>query len=106
MSVSSCRRSRRKFSGEFKAEAVAMVEASGGKIAEVARELNIHDSSLGNWGRQAPVRRLTVHRRLRNGPRSVSSNANSSGSASATSWEKQQPFSDTPRNDRHCARSG
>ena len=30
-----------------------MVDASGGKIAQVARELNIHDSSLGNWCRQA-----------------------------------------------------
>lgn len=42
-------RVRRKFSAEFKAEAVAMVEASGGQIAKVARELNIHESSLGNW---------------------------------------------------------
>lgn len=30
-----------------------MVEASGGEIAKVARELNVHDSSLGNWVRQA-----------------------------------------------------
>jgi transposase len=44
---------RRKFTEEFKAEAVAMVEASGGEIAKVARELNIHDSSLGNWVRKA-----------------------------------------------------
>jgi transposase len=44
---------RRKFTPEFKAEAVAMVEASGGQIAKVARELNVHDSSLGNWVRQA-----------------------------------------------------
>lgn len=53
MSTSSSRRLRRKFTEEFKAEAVAMVEASGGEIAKVARELNIHDSSLGNWVRQA-----------------------------------------------------
>lgn len=44
---------RRKFTPEFKAEAVALVEASGGKITQVARELGIHDSSLGNWVRQA-----------------------------------------------------
>jgi transposase len=44
---------RRKFTAEFKAEAVAMVEASGGNIAKVAKELQIHDSSLGNWVRQA-----------------------------------------------------
>ena len=47
------RRPRRKFTAEFKAEAVAMVEASGGQIAKVARELNIHESSLGNWVTQA-----------------------------------------------------
>ena len=44
---------RRKFTEEFKAEAVALVEASGGEIAKVARERNIHDSSLGNWVRKA-----------------------------------------------------
>lgn len=46
-------RGRRKFTAEFKADAVAMVEASGGQINKVARELGIHDSSLGNWVRQA-----------------------------------------------------
>jgi len=51
MSTSS-RRPRRKFTKEFKADAVAMVEEAGGDIAKVARELNIHDSSLGNWVRQ------------------------------------------------------
>ena len=52
MSTSS-RRPRRKFTPEFKAEAVAMVEASGGQIAKVASELKLHDSSLGNWVREA-----------------------------------------------------
>jgi transposase len=52
MSTSS-RRPRRKFTPEFKAEAVAMVAASGGQIAKVARELKLHDSSLGNWVREA-----------------------------------------------------
>jgi transposase-like protein len=37
-------RTRRKFTPEFKAEVVAMVEASGGKIAQVAREMRLHDS--------------------------------------------------------------
>lgn len=46
-------RSRRKFTPEFKAEAVEMVKASGGNIAKVARELGIGDTSLGNWVRQA-----------------------------------------------------
>ena len=30
-----------------------MVEASGGKIAQVAREMRLHDSSVGNWVREA-----------------------------------------------------
>ena len=46
-------RSRRKFTPEFKAEAVGMVEATDGNIAQVARELGIYDSTLGNWVRQA-----------------------------------------------------
>ncbi len=46
-------RSRRKFTPEFKAEAVEMVKAAGGNIAQVARELGIYDSTLGNWVRDA-----------------------------------------------------
>ena len=53
MSNTNSRQSRRKFTDEFKADAVAMVEESGGKIAQVARELGIYDFSLGNWVRQA-----------------------------------------------------
>jgi transposase len=45
-------RNRRKFTPEFKAEAVALVEASDGNIAAVAKELGIYDSTLGNWVRQ------------------------------------------------------
>jgi transposase len=56
MSGSNSGRSRRQFTEEFKAEAVQMVEDSGGQIAKVARELNVHDSSLGNWVRQARER--------------------------------------------------
>jgi transposase len=46
-------RSRRKFTPEFKAEAVQMVHDSGGNIAQVAKELGVYDSTLGNWVRQA-----------------------------------------------------
>jgi transposase len=46
-------RVRRQFTPEFKAEAVAMVEASGGNIAQVAKEMKLYDSTLGNWVRQA-----------------------------------------------------
>jgi transposase len=53
MSSTSSGRSRRRFTKEFKADAVAAVEAAGGNIAKVARELNVYDSTLGNWVRQA-----------------------------------------------------
>ena len=40
---------RRKFSPQFKAEAVQMVFETGKPIAQVARDLGIHDGTLGNW---------------------------------------------------------
>jgi transposase-like protein len=51
------RRTRRKFSEEFKRDAVEIVRSSGKSIAEVARELGIYDSSLGNWVRQDQIDR-------------------------------------------------
>ena len=47
MSSNSGRR-RRKVTPEFKTEAMAMVAESGGKIAQVAKELGIYESSLGS----------------------------------------------------------
>ena len=47
------RRARRKFSPEFKRDAVELVRSSGRTIAEVAEELGLYDSTLGNWVRQA-----------------------------------------------------
>ena len=46
------RRSRRQFTAEFKRDAVDLVRATGRPIAEIARELGIYDSTLGNWVRQ------------------------------------------------------
>ncbi|MQB02197.1 MAG: transposase [Actinobacteria bacterium] len=40
---------RRRFSPEFKRDAVALVRSSGRSIAEVAGELGIGASSLGYW---------------------------------------------------------
>jgi transposase len=40
---------RRKFSPQFKAEAVQMVIETGKPIAQVARDLGIHDGTLRNW---------------------------------------------------------
>ncbi len=42
-------RARRKFSPQFKAEAVQMVLETGKPIAEVARDLGVNDGTLGNW---------------------------------------------------------
>src|SRR4029450_11758264 len=46
------RRSRRQFTAEFKGDAVELVGTTGRPIAEIARELGIYDSTLGNWVRQ------------------------------------------------------
>jgi transposase len=45
-------RPRRKFSDEFKRDAVDLVLTTGRPIAEVADELGIYDSTLGNWVRR------------------------------------------------------
>ena len=41
-------RTRRGFTKEFKRDAVELVRATGRPIAEIARELGIDDSTLGN----------------------------------------------------------
>ena len=38
-----------KFSAEFGEQAVELVRATGKTIAEVARDLQINDTTLGNW---------------------------------------------------------
>ena len=40
---------RRKFSPEFKDEAVKLVIETARPVAEVARELNLNETTLGNW---------------------------------------------------------
>jgi len=45
-------RPRRKFSDEFKRDAVGLVLTTGRPIAVVAAELGVYDSTLGNWVRQ------------------------------------------------------
>ena len=40
---------RRKFERDFKEGAVRLVRETGKPIAQVARELGIHDATLGNW---------------------------------------------------------
>ena len=53
----SAKRPRRKFSDEFKRDAVEIVHSSDKSIAQVARELGIYDSTLGNWVKQDEIDR-------------------------------------------------
>ena len=43
------REKRRKFSPEFKLEAVRLVIDTSRPVAEVAREIGVHEGTLGNW---------------------------------------------------------
>ena len=38
-----------KYSPEFREQAVELVKATGKTVAEVARDLQINDTTLGNW---------------------------------------------------------
>jgi transposase len=44
---------RRKFDREFRAGAVRIVMETGKPIAQVARDLGVHEGTLGNWVNQA-----------------------------------------------------
>jgi transposase len=48
-------RPRRRFTDEFKRDAVDLVLSTGRPIAVVADELGLYDSTLGNWVRQRQV---------------------------------------------------
>jgi transposase len=65
-------RPRRQFTGEFKRDAVQLVRATGRPIAQIAQELGLYDSTLGNWVRQDRIDRgeqegLTTEERARLG---------------------------------------
>lgn len=50
-------KTRRRFTKEFKADAVALVLDGDRSIASVARDLGIGETNLGNWVRQARIDR-------------------------------------------------
>jgi transposase len=63
-------RPRRVFTAGFKRDAVELVRATGRPIAQIANELGIYDSTLGNWVRQDAIDRgeqagLTTEERAR-----------------------------------------
>ena len=43
---------RRKFSREFKVEAVRLVRERGVTVAQAARDLDVHENVLGKWVRE------------------------------------------------------
>src|SRR3954465_5122227 len=51
-------RKYRKFSPEFRDEAVRLVIDGSRPIAQVARELGVNEGTLGNWGNQDPTRQF------------------------------------------------
>jgi len=49
------RRKRRKFTDEFKSETVRLVQAGGKSIASVARDLDLTESAVRKWVKQAEI---------------------------------------------------
>ena len=49
------KRSRRRFTNEFKAETVALIRHSGKSIAEVCRDMGLAESSVHRWLAQAEI---------------------------------------------------
>lgn len=49
------KRKRRSFTPEFKAEAVRLVVEEGMSVGQVARDLDLTASSVGNWVKQAKI---------------------------------------------------
>ncbi len=48
-------RRRRHFSPEFKAETVELIRSTGRSVPEVCRELDLTETTVRNWVRQAEV---------------------------------------------------
>jgi transposase len=55
VSMEKQKRTRRKFTDEFKRRAVDLVLKQGVSATQAARDLGIYESSLGNWVKQAKI---------------------------------------------------
>ena len=51
------KKTRRKFTKEFKAEAVELIRESGKSIPEIARDIDVNENSLYHWRKQAAIDR-------------------------------------------------
>ena len=49
------RRARRRFSEEFKARTVELIESSGKSITEVCHELDLTETAVRRWVKQAEI---------------------------------------------------
>jgi transposase len=49
------KRARRKFTAEYKAEVVRLVLDGGKSVGQVSRELDLTESAVRNWVRQAKI---------------------------------------------------
>ncbi|EFM58984.1 transposase [Brucella sp. BO2] len=59
---------RRKFSREYKLEAVKLVRARGVSVAQAARDLDVHENVLCKWGREYgsnPVQAFPGHGQMK-----------------------------------------
>jgi len=64
MAESRSRRPRRRFTDDFKQQAVRLVLDEGKSVSAVARELDLVASALGNWVKQAQGDRTNGRTRL------------------------------------------
>jgi transposase-like protein len=69
---------RRRFDREFREGAVRIVRETGKPIAQVARDLGIHDGTLGNFvARTGPAEARTRASQVMSGPGCASSSGRS-----------------------------
>ena len=50
----------KRYSGEFKRDAVALLRSSGRPIAQVAKELGVSDVTLASWARELEKDAATI----------------------------------------------
>ena len=58
------RRTRRSFTAEFKAEAVALARSGGKSVGQVARDLDLTETALREWVRKADGERVRAKSEL------------------------------------------